>query len=88
MNDNYEKDYMTITGLTDFGEYISPEEQASRIKKCSILMPIDITFSDRINEDSSKEQQMNTVRKHQVKLCCSILTIFNYNSRSEYFRYS
>ena len=55
MNDNYEKDYMTITGLTDFGEYISPEQQASRIKKCSILMPIDITFSDRINEDSSKE---------------------------------
>lgn len=56
MNDNFEKDYTTITGLTDFGEYISPEEQASRIKKCSILLPVDITFSDRVNEGYSKEQ--------------------------------
>ncbi len=56
MEKNYEKDYSLITGLTNFGQYTTPEEQASKIEKCSILLPIDITFSDRVIETKNKQQ--------------------------------
>lgn len=53
MKNGYEKDYALITGLTDFEEYTTPEEQANQIKKCSILKRVDITFSDRIIENNN-----------------------------------
>ncbi len=56
MKDNYEKDSSLITGLTEFGKYTIPEEQASRIEKYSILMPINVTFSDRVIENTHKQQ--------------------------------
>lgn len=55
MKENYEKDYSLITGLTSFGEYTTPEEQAGKIEKCSILEPINITFSDRVLEASHNQ---------------------------------
>lgn len=56
MEKNYEKEYSTITGLTDFGQYTTPEEQANKIEKCSILLPINITFSDRVIENKNSQQ--------------------------------
>lgn len=56
MKKNYEKDYSMITGLTDFGKYTTPEEEASKIEKCSILLPINITFSDRVIENKDNQQ--------------------------------
>lgn len=53
MKNGYEKDYALITGLTDFEEYTTPEEQANKIKKCSLLKRVDITFSDRIIENNN-----------------------------------
>lgn len=53
MKNGYEKDYALITGLADFEEYTTPEEQANKIKKCSILKRVDITFSDRIIENNN-----------------------------------
>lgn len=55
MERNYEKDYSKITGLTNFGQYTTPEEQASKIEKCSILLPINITFSDRVVENKNNQ---------------------------------
>ncbi len=56
MERNYEKDYSTITGLTDFGKYTTPENEASKIEKCSILLPVNITFSDRVIEYKNNQQ--------------------------------
>lgn len=53
---DYEKEYTLITGLTEFGEYTTPEEQAGRIEKCSILKPINITFSDRVIEHKNLQR--------------------------------
>lgn len=53
---DYEKDYAMITGLTEFGEYTTPEEQAGKIEKCSILKPINITFSDRVTESNNLQR--------------------------------
>lgn len=53
MTNRYEKDYALITGLTNFEEYTTPEEQAGKIKKCSILKHVDVTFSDRIIENNN-----------------------------------
>lgn len=50
MEKDYEKDYSLITGLTNFEQYTTPEDQANKIEKCSILLPINITFSDRVIE--------------------------------------
>lgn len=50
MEKDYEKDYSLITGLTNFEQYTNPEDQANKIEKCSILLPINITFSDRVIE--------------------------------------
>lgn len=60
MKKNYEEDYALITGVTSFGEYTTPEEQANKIKKCSILTPINVTFSDRILENSSRQKHVLT----------------------------
>lgn len=52
MDNTYEKDYSLITGLTEFGKYTTPEDEGNKIEKCSILKPVNITFSDRILECS------------------------------------
>lgn len=53
---DYEKEYTMITGLTEFGEYTTPEEQAGKIEKCSILKPIRITISDRVIENNNLQR--------------------------------
>ena len=53
MNSDFEKEYAMITGITEFEKYTSPEEQAERIERCSILKHVNVTYSDRIMESAS-----------------------------------
>ncbi|MCM1537327.1 MAG: hypothetical protein NC254_02900 [bacterium] len=48
MENNFIEKYERITGRTEFGLYRSPEEEASKIKKCTILKEVDITYSNEI----------------------------------------
>ena len=47
MNNIYEKDYSLITGLKKFGKYITPEDEGTKIEKCSILKPVNIAFNNK-----------------------------------------
>lgn len=57
MDTIYEKNYSLITGLTEFGKYTTPEDEGNKIEKCSILKPINITFSDRILECAHQKNE-------------------------------
>lgn len=52
MDINFERDYTLITGVTNFENYTTPEEQANNIEKCSILKRVNMTITDRIVDDS------------------------------------
>ena len=47
MNNIYEKDYSLITGLKKFGKYTTPEDEGTKIEKCSILKPVNIVFNNK-----------------------------------------
>lgn len=47
MNNIYEKDYSLITGLKKFGKYTTPEDEGTKIEKCSILKPVNIAFNNK-----------------------------------------
>lgn len=55
-NATVKNNHLEKSVITDFGQYTTPEEQAARIEKCSILSPINITFSDRAVETKNNQQ--------------------------------
>lgn len=48
MERNYYNEYSLITGITNFGDYKTPEEEVNNIEKCSILKRVDVTYSHNI----------------------------------------
>lgn len=48
MNNSYNEKYYQIMGEINIGGYISPEEEARKIEKCSLLKNVDITYSNNI----------------------------------------
>lgn len=48
MEGNYYNEYSLITGESEFGPYISPEKEVNKIKKCTILKSVDVTYSNEI----------------------------------------
>ena len=50
MDRDYFAEYMQIMGQPQLDTYISAEDEAKKIEKCTILQSIDISYSDRITE--------------------------------------
>ncbi len=50
MDRDYFAEYMQIMGQPQLDTYISAEDEAQKIEKCTILQSIDIAYSDRITE--------------------------------------
>lgn len=50
------EDYTRITGDVNFGTYRSPEEEASKIEKCTLLKSVDFTYGNRIEGYMANEE--------------------------------
>lgn len=48
MGRNYFDEYMQIVGQMELGTYKSPEEEASKIEKCTILKSVDVSYSNEV----------------------------------------
>lgn len=48
MNRNYFDEYMQIAGQTKLSIYTSPEEEANKIEKCTLLKSVDVSYSNQI----------------------------------------
>ncbi len=59
MERDYYIDYALITGQTVFGDYISPEDEANSIEKCSILRRVNVTYGN--NSISNETEQAISV---------------------------
>ncbi len=58
MSKNYFDEYTLITGETNSREYISPEDEANKIEKCTILKNIDVTYGNKIEGYFQNGQQV------------------------------
>ncbi len=52
---SFYEDYALITGDVEFGMYKSPEDEASKIEKCTILKSVDFTYGNRIEGYTQNE---------------------------------
>lgn len=48
MERNYLEEYAQIVGQVDLETYRSPEEEASKIEKCTILKSVDVSYSNEV----------------------------------------
>ncbi len=48
MERNYLDEYAQIVGQMELGTYKSPEEEASKIEKCTILKSVDVSYSNEV----------------------------------------
>lgn len=62
------ENYSLITGETRFGKYVSPEDEASNIKKCTILKSIDVTYSNTILGYNEIDKKVHLQLKKERKI--------------------
>lgn len=61
MDRNYFEEYAQIVGQTKLETYKSPEDEANKIKKCTILKSVDISYSYNVVGYNTGASQYMTV---------------------------